>query len=90
MQPDQRAQAVRGAEDRVGIDVAADLAGDVGFARRRQRLGDEGGLERLVGEDRGERVEQAFVQLRVLAGAQPRDVADQQRASPASAPPASG
>ena len=46
----------------------------------RQRFGDEGRLERLVGEDRGERVEQALVQLRVLAGAQPRDVADQQRA----------
>ena len=79
MQPDQRAKRRAGAEDRVGIDVAADLAGDVGFARRRQRLGDEGGLERPVGQDRRERVEQALVDLGLLAGAQPRHVADQER-----------
>ena len=34
MQADQRAQAGAGAEDGVGIDIPADLAGDVGLARQ--------------------------------------------------------
>ena len=39
-------------KDRVGIDVGAELAGDVGLARQRQRQRPEGRLERLVGGDR--------------------------------------
>ena len=52
---DRGAQVPAGGKDRIGIDVAADLAGDVGLARRRQRQRDEGGLEFGVGEDRAER-----------------------------------
>ena len=59
--------AVRRREDRVGIDVAADLAGDVGLARQRQRQRDEGRLERAVGQDRAERRQEA----RILRAAPP-------------------
>ena len=38
------AKSHAGAVDRVGIDVAADLAGDVGLARQRQHLRGEGGV----------------------------------------------
>ena len=77
--PIARAQRLARREDRVGIDVAADLARDVGFARQRQRQRDEGGLERAVGEDRGERVEQAGSSPRVASPRADRgDVVDQQ------------
>jgi len=42
-------------QDRIGIDVAADLARDVDLARRRQGECDEGGFEFFVGDDRAER-----------------------------------
>jgi hypothetical protein len=42
-------------QDRIGIDVVADLARDVDLARRRQGECDEGGFELFVGEDRAER-----------------------------------
>jgi hypothetical protein len=34
--------------DRIGVVVAAEFAGNVGLARQRQRLGAEGGFERLI------------------------------------------
>ena len=63
---DRGAQRCARGEDRVGIDIAADLAGDVGLARQRQRERDEGGLQRTVGEDRAERRHQPVVR-RALA-----------------------
>ena len=79
MKSDQSAQAGAGAEDRIRVDVAPDLAGDIGLARRGQRLGDEGRLKCVVGENSGERIEQPFIHLRFLVRAQPRDIADQHR-----------
>ena len=52
---DARRSAWRAREDRVGIDIAADLARDVGFAGSVEHQRDEGGLERGVGEDGRER-----------------------------------
>ena len=68
-------------EDGVGVDVAADLAGDIGFAGKRQHERDEGRLERAVGEDGGECLEQALVLARGAARrarAQRRNIVDQQ------------
>ena len=65
-------------QDGVGIDVASDLAGDVGLAGKRERERHEGGLERRIGEDRGERVEQASILAHVLGGADRRYVVDQE------------
>ena len=42
-------------KDRVGIDIVADLAGNVGIARRHEIERDESGLERLVREGRADR-----------------------------------
>ena len=53
--------------DGVGIDVAADLAGDVGLARQLQHLRAEGRLERLVLGDVGERVDERDVESDGLA-----------------------
>ena len=86
---DRRAQRGARREDRIGIDVAADLAGDVGLARKRQRERDEGGLERAVGEDRA-RARRAG--LRPCARLPPRAelaTLSSRSASPASAAPAS-
>ena len=69
---DRGAQPVAGGGDRVGIDVAADLAGDVGLARQLQHLGAEGRLERLVLGDLAERVDERRVDRDGLARARPR------------------
>ena len=57
--------------DRVGIDVAADLAGDVGLARQLQHLRAEGRLEVVVLGDIGERVDQLRVDVDRLAASRP-------------------
>ena len=75
---DAGAQRLARGVDGVGIDVAADLAGDVAFARRGERQRDEGRLELLVGEDGGERGEQRVVAARRAAGADGGDIVDQQ------------
>jgi hypothetical protein len=64
-------------EDRVGVDVAADLTRNVGFTRRGQGLRHEGGLELGVGEDRRERIEQARIVACRPARAQRRHIVDQ-------------
>src|ERR1700730_163950 len=50
----RRAELSARREDRVGIDVMADFACDVGLARRLERERDDCGFEFLVGKDRAE------------------------------------
>ena len=71
-------QRLAGAEDGVGIDVLADLAGDVAFAGRHQRQRDEGRLQRGILQDRGQRPHQLVVVARSFMRAQGVDVVDQQ------------
>ncbi len=59
---DARPDLVAGRRDGVGIDVAADLAGDVGLARKLQHLGAEGRLELLVFGDIGERIDERDIE----------------------------
>ena len=87
---DRRAQPAARGEYRIGIDVAADLARDVGLARRRERERDEGGLEFFVRQDGAERGHEAVVLAhRRSRSARPRR-SPSGATSPASAPPASG
>ena len=64
------------AKDRAGIDVLADIAGDVGFRRQGQRQRRERGLERLLGEHGRKRLDQPFVAVRA-AVVTPGHVVDQ-------------
>ena len=43
--PDAPAQRASRPKDRIGIDLLADLAGDIGFRRHAQHLRDEGELQ---------------------------------------------
>ena len=74
---DRRAQPGARRMDGVGVDVAADLARDIGFARHGQRERHIRGLERSVVEDRGERVEQSAILPGRPAGPQCRHVVDE-------------
>ena len=51
MQSHERAERRAGAKDRIRIDIVSDLAGDVGFAGRAQRFGNESRFERFVRKD---------------------------------------
>ena len=64
--------------DRVRIDIAADLARDVALARRDKGQRDKSGLQRRVFKDGGERHHQPLIAARQFAGAQSRDIVDQQ------------
>ena len=59
--PEFGAQPAPGGEDRVGVDVAPDLARDVGLARQRDDLGGEG-VVALGGEEGAERLGEARVE----------------------------
>ena len=76
---DGRAQPCACGEDRVRIDIAANVTRDIGFRRHPQRKRDEGGLERFIGHDGRERCDQALVVPLGAAGADRCDVIDQQR-----------
>ncbi len=78
MSADVGAQRAAGVEDRVGVDVAADLARDVAFTRRRERQRNKGRLQLGVVEDGGKRRGEAVVAARRLTGAYARHVVDQQ------------
>ncbi|MCY1242107.1 hypothetical protein D9M72_550490 [compost metagenome] len=63
--------------DRVGIVVRADLAGDIGFARQRQRLRAEGGLQRVIRGGADQAVDERLVANDRLSGADIRRGLDQ-------------
>ena len=86
---DLEAQPIACGEDRIGIDVAADLAGDVGLAGKRQNLGAEGRLERLVLGDVAQRIDEGGVELDCPALGDRRRSPQSGCAWRASAPPAS-
>src|SRR5262249_38761415 len=75
---DRCAQRRAGGKDRVRIDVAPDVAGDIPFARHGEGLGDEGRIELPIPYDGGERRDQALVLTLRLTAAQRRHVVDQQ------------
>ena len=75
---DLLAQRLACREDRVRIDILADLARDVGLARQGDRLGGEGGIGRVAGEQAGDRRNEARVLDRRRAGADRRDGTDEE------------
>ena len=86
---DRGAQLAARGKNRIGIDIGADFARDIGVGRRHQHQGNEGRLQRLVLQYRAERGHQAVVVARGCARAQRRDIGLEQASWPATAPPAS-
>ena len=73
-----RLQGEASREDGIGIDIVANFACEVRFARRREGQRDEGRLEHAVIKGRAESVEQAAVPTYRLRSTQARDVVEEE------------
>ena len=74
---EENAQAVAGGEDRVGVDILADFAGKIRFARQGQNLRRESRVARALVERDAQRVGESLVLQRQFAGADRLDRARQ-------------